>query len=112
MGAAAQSSAGTVTRSAATGQAAPRFAAGKPRAREPCGPSFVPMHLRAPLTAVHAEVAVIFVQGFQRGDIRSPGRNLIHPLDGLHHLVPLLLREDGGALMLGDLLWVRERNPS
>lgn len=78
-------------------------AAGSPR--EPCDAALA----RAPLTPVHTEVTVIFVQGFQCGDIGSSWSNLIHPLDGLHHFVPLLLCKDRGALVLGNLLWARNR---
>lgn len=65
----------------------------------------------SPLTPMHAEVTAVLVQGFQRGDIRSSRSNLIHPLDGLHHFVPLLLCKDGGTLVLGNLLWGRNKIP-
>lgn len=66
---------------------------------------------QSPLTPMNAEVTAVLVQGFQRGDIRSSRSNLIHPLDGLHHFVPLLLCKDRGTLVLGNLLWGRNKSP-
>lgn len=56
------------------------------------------------LTPMYTEVTVVFIQRFQCCDIRSSWYNLVHPLDGLHHFVSLLLSEDRGSFMLGDLL--------
>jgi len=54
---------------------------------------------------MHAEVTVVLVQGLQRGDVGCPLHDLIHPLDGPHHLVALGLGEDRRALVLGNLSW-------
>lgn len=78
---------------------------------QPRGPMSAQPLPQTPLTPMHAEVTAVLVQGFQRGDIRSSRSNLIDPLDGLHHFVPLLLRKDGGALVLGNLLWGRNKIP-
>lgn len=55
------------------------------------------------LTSVHAEVAVVLVQGLQGGDVGGSFHNVVHPLDGAHHLVALGLGEDRGAFVFGDL---------
>lgn len=55
------------------------------------------------LTSVHAEVAVVLVQGLQGGDVRGPFHDVVHPLDGAHHLVALRLGEDRGTFVFGDL---------
>lgn len=52
---------------------------------------------------MHAKVTVILVQCLQGGDIRGPFYDLIHPLDGPHHLVAFFLSEDWRTLVLGNL---------
>lgn len=54
-------------------------------------------------TSVHAEVSVVLVQGLQRGHVGRPFHNLIHPFNGTHHLVSLLLGEDWRTLVLCNL---------
>lgn len=54
--------------------------------------------------AMNAEVTVVLVQCLQCGDVGSSRYHFIHPLDGLYHLVPLLLGKHRGPLMLGNLL--------
>lgn len=66
-----------------------------------------PEGFEAQLTSVHAEVTVVFVQGLQSGDIRGSFNNLIHPLDGTHHLVTFFLSEDWRAFMFGNLRYDR-----
>lgn len=78
---------------------------------QPRGPTLAQPLPQTPLTAMHAEVTAVLVQGFQCGDIRSSRSNLIHPLDGLHHFVPFLLCKDGGTLVLGNLLWGKNKIP-
>ena len=60
-------------------------------------------------TSVHAEVAGVLVQGVQGGDVGRPLHHLVHPLDGAHHLVALVLREHRGALVLRYLRWQRQK---
>lgn len=55
------------------------------------------------LTSVHAEVAVVLVQSLQGGDVRGLFHDVVHPLDGAHHLVALRLGEDRGTFVFGDL---------
>lgn len=78
---------------------------------QPQGPTSAQPLPQTPLTPMHTEVTAVLVQGFQRGDVRSSRSNLIYPLDGLHHFVPLLLCKDGGTLVLGNLLWERNKIP-
>lgn len=61
------------------------------------------------LTSMHAEVAVVFVQSLQRGDVRGSFHYLIHPLDGPHHLVAFFLSEDRRTLVFGDLSFERRK---
>lgn len=78
---------------------------------QPQGPTLAQPLSQISLTPMHTEVTAVLVQGFQRGDIRSSRSNLIHPLDGLHHFVPLLLCKDRGTLVLCNFLWGRNKIP-
>lgn len=62
------------------------------------------IYCQGDVIAVNTEVTVVLVQCLQCGDVGSSGHHFIHPLDGLYHLVPLLLGEHRGPLMLGNLL--------
>ena len=50
------------------------------------------------VVAVRAEVAFVFVQGLDGGDVGRVLHHLVHPLDPAHDLVPLLVRENWRAL--------------
>ena len=41
-----------------------------------------------------AKVAAVLVQGLEGGDVRSSFNDLVNPLDGLHHAVPLVLQQN------------------
>lgn len=49
---------------------------------------------------MHTKIALVLVQSLKSGDIGGSFHHLVHPLDGTHHFVPLLLCEHWRTLVL------------